>query len=58
MAMRKRLQVSERLRGGEGALEQVLCSAAVLVERTKRRAQNLGMGGNKRPELPANARMS
>jgi len=52
------LQVSERLRGGEGALEQVLCSAAVLVERTKRRAQNLGMGGNRRSALPMNVRMS
>jgi len=46
------LQVSERLRGGEAALEQVLCSAAILVERTKRRAQNLAMGGNRRLELP------
>jgi len=52
------LQVSERLRGGAGALEQVLCSAAVLVERTKRRAQNLGMGGNRRSALPMNVRMS
>lgn len=52
------LQVSELLRGGEGALEQVLCSAAVLVERNKRRAQSLGMDGNKRPAIPANVRMS
>ena len=37
------LQVSERLGGDERALEQVLYSAAVLVERTKRRAMTLGM---------------
>lgn len=42
------LQVKERLEGGEETLEQVLCSAVVLVERTKRRAQNLGMAGGRK----------
>ena len=37
------LQVNEHLGGDKGALEQVLCSAVVLVERTKRRAMALGM---------------
>ena len=42
------LHVSERLEkmvGGQAGLEQVLCSAVVLVERKKRRAANMGSGG-------------